>query len=376
MNYFSRLFFTNIFSFAFFFRNLQILSPENSLPSDPPDADTMVESEKRTSKKKRVSFKFSLETSDDLHIVKKEPNASLAPTASIIKKECLTRAIRIARESIIQPSRLTGLNNVDKLNSLTFKLQRSNCTNQMRINSEDSGDDEPNDHIERQMKQGYDSENSDNEKNSSNNHTDDDENASFTIEESENATDNKTKSRDANINNQNEKKFILPKRSAHSSRVIKPNKKFIDESQTSMIRKNSNVKKKCTKIETVGNGRTDNEKIDSKESNEIDFKSYRSSFNDSDIYFSAQESDGGSLKLSEHVKNNPFAKIIDNNPFELSSKSLLRKSRLQFAAPVPSSKSGITNNSNSAGHDCLFAVSNLAGTSLSRPTLSCKYWFF
>lgn len=143
--------FTTHFSTIF-----QMSTTEKPQPPDPPDvgggggngsppgsstptqADASVSAtvvdKKVPAKKKKVSFKFALETSDDVHIVKKEPIASFAPPVPIIKKECLTRAIRIALggESIIMPSRLTGLtqkfrnntaNNIDKLNSLTFKSQ-------------------------------------------------------------------------------------------------------------------------------------------------------------------------------------------------------------------------------------------------------------
>lgn len=73
-------------------------------------ADDSGQAPKKPAKKKKVSFNFGLETSDDAHIVKKEPNAALAPIVPIIKKECLPSTIRIARgESVIKPSRLSGL---------------------------------------------------------------------------------------------------------------------------------------------------------------------------------------------------------------------------------------------------------------------------
>lgn len=45
------------------------------------------------------------------------------------------------------------------------------------------------------------------------------------------------------------------------------------------------------------------------------------------------------MKLSDHIKNNPFAKINDDDSlFGSSSKSILRQSRLQFASVLkPSS---------------------------------------
>lgn len=42
------------------------------------------------------------------------------------------------------------------------------------------------------------------------------------------------------------------------------------------------------------------------------------------------------LKLSEHIKNNPFAKINDDDSlFGSSSKAILRQSRLQYASLAP-----------------------------------------
>lgn len=42
---------------------------------------------------------------------------------------------------------------------------------------------------------------------------------------------------------------------------------------------------------------------------------------------------GISMKMSDHIKNNPFAKMVDRSSFGISSKSILRQSRLQFATP-------------------------------------------
>lgn len=138
---------------------LQPSKTKESQSADTTDAtkglnNSATSDDKKPSKKKRVSFKFALETNEDAHIVKKEPNATFAPPVSIIKKECLTRAIRIARggEPIIMPSRLTGLtqklrhnnaNNIDKLNSLTFKSQfvnKSNSDDDRTSSNDDSAD--------------------------------------------------------------------------------------------------------------------------------------------------------------------------------------------------------------------------------------------
>lgn len=191
-------------------------------------------SSKKASKKKKVSFKFGLETSDDAHIVKKEPNITFDPPVSIIKKECLTRAIRIARggESIIMPSRLTGLtqkfrhnnaNNIDKLNSLTFKSQiAKKDTSEESVSS---NDDEQSD---------GEAENSERKRDSDDN-TESDEESSHSKNDDDNEDDEHSKGI----------AFQLPKR---SSRVIKPNKRFTDDSKP-MLNKNGLGKKKGSKPE-------------------------------------------------------------------------------------------------------------------------------
>lgn len=88
---------------------------------------------KKSAKKKTVTFKSSLETSDDLNIVMKEPNPYITtPPVPIIKKEsleCLSRATKVACgvEPIVLKSRLDKRKkdfsgDIDKLNSLSFKL--------------------------------------------------------------------------------------------------------------------------------------------------------------------------------------------------------------------------------------------------------------
>lgn len=102
---------------------------------------------KKSTKKKKVSFNFGLETSEDAHIVKKEPISIHAPIIPIIKKECLPSAIRISRgESVIKPSRLTGL-------TQTFNVK----TKQNGNNDEHSGADENGIHGKRCSDDGTDS---------------------------------------------------------------------------------------------------------------------------------------------------------------------------------------------------------------------------
>lgn len=83
--------------------------------------------------KKRVTFRSTLETSDDYHVVKKVYNPNFdGPIVSIIKKESLKRPILVYKKSnIVRPSRLTEIvksvhNNIDKLNSLKFGREYHN----------------------------------------------------------------------------------------------------------------------------------------------------------------------------------------------------------------------------------------------------------
>lgn len=129
------------------------------------------------------------------------------------------------------PSRLTGLtqkfrnnnaNNIDKLNSLTFKSQFTTKSSKKLSDgqSEDSTEDQSD----------YD-ENNDRKK------------------ESESRSDVESEGDDTESNS-------IPKRSVHSSRVIKPNKKFIEESKTVPCT-NGVVKRKGSKSETDSTDQTD-----------------------------------------------------------------------------------------------------------------------
>lgn len=167
----------------------------------------------KSSKKKTVTFRSILETSDDLNIKKKVYNPNVrAPLVPIIKKECLTRQIRYSQnDCIIQPSRLTEtlqrkrLDNIDKLNSLTFKSSpyTSNFLDTDRHGHSRSS--------------------------------------------SSSSTSSKTSPEDGSGTVIGDKRFILPRRSVHSCRVIKPNKKFLDDSLNSTKPVNKKGKKKNQK---------------------------------------------------------------------------------------------------------------------------------
>lgn len=225
---------------------LQINSPKESYLDEASGSTYQDDAPAKKPTKKKVSFKFSLETSDDAHIVKKEPNTTFAPPVSIIKKECLTRAIRIARggESIIKPSVLSGLKilnngaNIDKLNSLTFKSQTSKFSSsklsdaQSEESTEDQSDVDGDDGREK------------------NGHSSSDE-----------GSDEKC----SQVKNENDSDSTqgVPKRSIHSSRVIKPNKRYGDESKTSLS-KNGMGKKKSSRTEVEGLNQPDIQKHEGK----------------------------------------------------------------------------------------------------------------
>lgn len=129
--------------------------------------------------KKRVSFRQTLETSDQCkvkHVY--NPNFD-GPIVSIIKQESLKYPIPVYKwKCFLAPSRLTeivkdGANNIDKLNSLKFGREYAN-----QQQHSTSGDE-------------------------------------------------KEKSTSSNSNVIVASKFNLPKLSANSSRVIKPNKRFL-----------------------------------------------------------------------------------------------------------------------------------------------------
>lgn len=132
-------------------------------------------------KKKTVTFKVELETNDD-NIIKKVYNPMITtPLVPIIKKECLSRTSRLLKnECIVRPSRLTEIlknneNNIDKLNSITFRSVPK-----------------------------------------------------FSSSGINNSTLSTSLVPLANNIVLGDKRFILPKRSVHSCRVIKPNKRFLD----------------------------------------------------------------------------------------------------------------------------------------------------
>lgn len=141
------------------------------------------DSKDKSARTKRVTFRLTLETSDQCkvkHVY--NPNFD-GPLVSIIKKESLKHPILVYKSKcIVRPSRLTEIvknsaNNIDKLNSLKFGREYAN-----QLQASTSGD------------------------------------------EKEKVT-SPTPGSSSNVIVAS--KFNLPKLSANSSRVIKPNKRFL-----------------------------------------------------------------------------------------------------------------------------------------------------
>lgn len=300
----------------------------------------------KKSTKKKVSFKFGRETSDDAHIVKKEPNTNFAPPVSIIKKECLTRAIRIARggESIIKPSVLSGLKilnngaNIDKLNSLTFKSQTSKFSScklsdaQSEESTEDQSDGDGDEGREK-------------------------------IDHCSSDEGSDEKNSQLKDDNDSDSTQGVPKRSVHSSRVIKPNKRFGDESK-SFSSKNGMEKKKSSKTEVEGLNQPEIQKHEGMQLKMIisfEKKKQQHSNLSSCLFFLDERY---VLKVSEHIKNNPFARIGDD--IFGSSKSLLRQSKLQFAS------STLSTSTSSTSKDNLFST-NATNASLNRNAIQRRF---
>lgn len=162
-------------------------------------------------KKKTVTFKNILETSDDINIIKRVYNPDIVPVVPIIKisksHDALSRSEQFARGDIVKPSRLTEvLKNysanldIDKLSLLTFKSTNSTPMDTEDGQSQDADDVQPSDE---------------------------------SVPEPEPADDEAGGGTALSVGG--EKKFVLPRRSAHSCRVIKPNKRFLDDSSISTI---------------------------------------------------------------------------------------------------------------------------------------------
>lgn len=191
-------------------------TPEPQTSSKPVDA-------KPVKQRKTVTFKNVLETSDDVNIVKKVYNPDKVPVVPIIKINKNRDKERILKPGdILTPSRLTDLaknysaDHIDKVNLLTFKSS-------LNVNNLNKRADVPS--VDKRI-------------------------VNFGFKTSSDVVTPAT----------SEKKFVLPKRSAHSCRVIKPNKKFFEDG-TEVSGKNSK-KSGCKKASRKDNAnRDDDEKL-------------------------------------------------------------------------------------------------------------------
>lgn len=211
-------------------------------------------------KKKTVTFKNILETSDDLNAVKRVYNPDRQPAVPIIKISksfaALSRSERFALGDIVMPSRLTEVlrnysaNHIDKLNLLTFKSTSATEPDDTASCMDDATTAaEANDERTRP----------DSKSPTSMEATDDTTTTTAddtivrmdglagvdAVATADDANGNATASSGAA-----ERKFMLPQRSAHSSREIFPNKRYMEVGATSTGkasgRRSSSSGKKCS----------------------------------------------------------------------------------------------------------------------------------
>lgn len=239
-----------------------------------------------------------LETSDDI-VVKKVYNPSGTPLVPIIKKDSIIRSM----ESIVKPSRLTEIvkqssfNNLNRIKTLTFNT------------TDDRDEDDEEEEGPKSLA------------------------VSAEGESAEDNPDDETSQGNVSVG---DKRFILPKRSLHSRRVIKPNKKFLDDmdgcSAKALKRVNSGNKVKSVL------------KAESAESNVIGSTSSVKSIKSE----KKEEKKGKDLATKEvsSLFGQPVSSVggeLNLTPFG-SNKVILRQPRLQFAMPVCTQATTPTNN--------------------------------
>lgn len=182
---------------------------------------SQMSSTKKAMKKKTVTFKCSLETSDDLNIVMKEPNLNITPPQPIIKRESLSRAIKVARgsEPIVRESRLDQkLKNfsgysIDKLNSLSFRSLNSG----IKEDGEDDGDGNEGDDDADSRRNNSDETDSEHHEHSGDGENGDDRHPSHATART------------------------------HSHRTRKPNKKFLDDAELAHLQNSKKSRRKSNK---------------------------------------------------------------------------------------------------------------------------------
>lgn len=174
--------------------------------------------------------------------MKREPNTIFDPPVPIIKTRAIimpSRLSQVVTQVVTQKFRYKNANNIDKLNSLTFKSQFAKT-------DEETGDETVTSNEEDQSD--AEGENVTRKKDSDNTESD------------EGSNDGKI---DQNNTHENDStkgvSFQSLKRSVHSSRVIKPNKRFTDDSKT-INNKNGFGRKKGLKVNSETDAHESNKK--------------------------------------------------------------------------------------------------------------------
>lgn len=210
---------------------LPISSDPNTPGAPPASAAT---SEQPKPKKKSVTFHTTLETTDE-NIVKKVYNPSTVPLTPIIKKECLARPIRLKKsfnrkmkkrlqrlamqaaaassksECILRPSLLSGV--VQKSTEQTTSSFSAGSTGSLAASGEALAAAASTASTPSSV-------------------------SASSQETASSGESSEARNLESGGTQFGDKRFILPKRSAHSSRVIKPNKRFLDEFELEIKRKN------------------------------------------------------------------------------------------------------------------------------------------
>ncbi|XP_044314625.1 histone-lysine N-methyltransferase trithorax isoform X1 [Drosophila rhopaloa] len=233
-------------------------SPKSGSDEGPSTASTAAK------QKKTVTFRNVLETSDDKSVVKRSYNPDIRiPIVSIMKKDSMNRPPNYSRggECIVRPSILSKIlnknSNIDKLNSLKFRSVPASSASLNQESGSVSGsspnvfglsrafgapmdeDDEggvtfrrnnspedQNNEEDEEMDEDEDDEEVEEEE--ENEPEDNDEAASEKSAETEKSTGSEERDPEEKQLVM-DSRFVLPKRSTRSSRIIKPNKRLLEE---------------------------------------------------------------------------------------------------------------------------------------------------
>ncbi|KAH8375891.1 hypothetical protein KR200_006400 [Drosophila serrata] len=212
--------------------------------------------------KKTVTFRNVLETSDDKSVVKRFYNPdNRIPLVSIMKKDSLNRPLTYSRggECIVRPSILSKIlnkknSNIDKLNSLKFRSAPATSSQDSGVGSSpnvfglsrafgapmEEDDDEQGGvtfrRNEDQNNKEMDDEMMDEDECEEDAEDEEDDNDQEDLDEAASDKSAETEKSEGGAEDSEEKQqlvmdshFVLPKRSTRSSRIIKPNKRLLEE---------------------------------------------------------------------------------------------------------------------------------------------------